>query len=290
MKFQIALLGFDTDHDRLLRFHLAHTRGQAHEFAVTPGRTLAGADIAVVDLDAPDATELLGALQAAPEPLPRIEVSDEGCRGTSAYRLARPDALSSLPRQLQRVVDTGILVPPGTPSLSDLDSPDPTLRLLAAAARDDRSDATPIRALVIDADAAVRSDLEAGLRRLGVVGTGHADAAALEPALRRQPFDLLFLDARADGGNGYTLCRRMRRDSSLTLPPLIMLCGPTTPFDRARAALCGCTAWLPKPLPWSDFRRLVADLLRQSSRRTSGDSRRRRPPAAAGMGSAPRPG
>jgi hypothetical protein len=60
------------------------------------------------------------------------------------------------------------------------------------------------------------------------------------------------------------------------LPPLVMLCGPTAPFDRARAALCGCATHLPKPLPWSDFRRVVEECLPRAPRATTGDARKRR--------------
>jgi hypothetical protein len=157
MRFQVALLGFDADHDRLLRFHLAHTRGQAHEFNALGGSHPSAADIAVIDLDAPEAAATLGALRATPTAIPRIDVSTDGQRGSSVFRLARPDALASLPRQLQRVVDTSILAPSDTPSIADLDSPDPTVRLLASAARRDRAGNRAFRALVIDADAALRS-------------------------------------------------------------------------------------------------------------------------------------
>lgn len=281
MKFHVALLGFDSDHDRLLRFHLAHTRGQAHEFTAYSGSNPAVADIAVIDLDGPDAAATIAALRSGPLSAPRIEVSSDGYRGSSPYRLARPDALSSLPRQLQRVVDTGILMsfdahwihgpPPG---------PAAAIRDLASV--EQASTARPFRALVVDADEAIRADLRTGLRRLGVASDAYADAAALEPALRRYPYDLLLLDAQADGGNGYALCRRLRRDPTLSLPPLVMLCGPQAPFDRARAVLCGCAAHLMKPLPWSDFRRVVESFQRQPPREVIAAAPKRRARALAG--------
>lgn len=59
--------------------------------------------------------------------------------------------------------------------------------------------------------------------------------------------DLLFLDLSMPRLNGYQALAAIRDNPAFEKLPIIILSGRDSPFDKARARLVGCDAYLQKP-------------------------------------------
>ncbi len=116
----------------------------------------------------------------------------------------------------------------------------------------------PFRVLVIDDEKNIRVTLAACLEGLGaqvtVVGTGDA---ALE-ALRRQAFDLAFLDLRLREMSGLDLLPRLLALNPQL--PIVMITAYATIQTAVEAIKRGARDYLPKPFTPAQIRHLVSGL------------------------------
>lgn len=62
--------------------------------------------------------------------------------------------------------------------------------------------------------------------------------------IERKSYDIAFLDVVMPGMDGYTICRKMKQQSSARIA---MLTGQSTKVDRARGSFAGCDDYLMKP-------------------------------------------
>ena len=79
---------------------------------------------------------------------------------------------------------------------------------------------------------------------------------ALMQIVRLKP-DLILLDVRMSGINGYELCRLLRNHSLLKNTPIIMVTANTGIIDRVKARLVGASGYLTKPFTQSDLLKMV---------------------------------
>ena len=79
---------------------------------------------------------------------------------------------------------------------------------------------------------------------------------ALMQIVRLKP-DLILLDVRMSGINGYELCRLLRNHSYFKNTPIIMVTGNTGIIDRVKARLVGASGYLTKPFTQSDLLKIV---------------------------------
>lgn len=112
---------------------------------------------------------------------------------------------------------------------------------------------TVLRALVVDDSPTVCRQLEQELRNFSI----QADLAetgeyGLE-LLRANNYDLIFLDVVLPGTDGYQICKEIRKDPKTKEMPVIMLTSKSSPFDRVRGMLVGCSAYLTKPVDFKIF-------------------------------------
>jgi two-component system response regulator CpxR len=101
----------------------------------------------------------------------------------------------------------------------------------------------PKTVLIVDDDEGMRDTLTAILKReyrVLKVGTGEA---AL-PVLNREDVDLILLDVRLPGINGFEVLRRIRAQSRL---PVVMLTARGEDVDRIVGLEIGADDYLPKP-------------------------------------------
>ena len=70
-------------------------------------------------------------------------------------------------------------------------------------------------------------------------------AEAIEKAARFQP-DLILLDLNMPGFDGFTLCRRLKRDHSTKNIPIVMLTGTSSPEDVIDAKEAGASGYILK--------------------------------------------
>lgn len=79
---------------------------------------------------------------------------------------------------------------------------------------------------------------------------------ALMQIVRLKP-DLILLDVRMSGINGYELCRLLRNYSLFKKTPIIMVTGNTGIIDRVKARIVGASGYLTKPFTQSDLLKIV---------------------------------
>src|SRR5690242_4069880 len=119
-----------------------------------------------------------------------------------------------------------------------------------------------MRVLIVEDDAKLAGLLRDGLRAQRV---DPALAATWAEGLERAglaSFDVIVLDVRLPGGDGFTLCAELRRRGITT--PVLMLTALDAVDDRVRGLAAGADDYLTKPFA---FRELVARLQALTRRR-----------------------
>ena len=119
-----------------------------------------------------------------------------------------------------------------------------------------------MRLLLVEDDAELAGVLAAGLTEQGY-DVVHARTFAEGRMRAQEHAGVIVLDVMLPGGNGFDLCRALRRDEIET--PILMLTARDTVDDRVRGLDVGADDYLTKPFA---FRELVARL-RALSRRAS---------------------
>ncbi len=79
---------------------------------------------------------------------------------------------------------------------------------------------------------------------------------ALMQIVRLKP-DLILLDVKMSGIDGYELCRLLRNHSFFKATPIIMVTGNTGIIDRVKARIVGASGYLTKPFTQSDLLKIV---------------------------------
>ena len=123
----------------------------------------------------------------------------------------------------------------------------------------ERRSESEYRILVVDDSFPVRKYLEHSLPRLSAAPASvdlAESGVEAQTKLQEQRFDLVFLDIVMPDMDGYKLCRWMKSHSILV--PVVMLTSRSGSFDKVRAAVAGCDAFLSKP-PADDKIRAVLE-------------------------------
>jgi len=101
--------------------------------------------------------------------------------------------------------------------------------------------------LVADDDADILRIVEINLRLEGFeVVTARDGPDALAKAIAVRP-DLVLLDVRMPGIDGYTICARIRANASLAAVPVLIVTANYAPVDRAAARWAWADDFLVKP-------------------------------------------
>lgn len=250
-RFSLGIFGFSETERRVMASatRLAASRGR--EYSLLDGAARGGADIAIVDMDDPQAVADWGGAEAdAPPALQVHRTPPEHAEGDTVT-LRRPftvrrllDGLDAVAMRNYRYVPSLVI---GEASEGS-GSADSEAVLQAASRAAESAERSGARALVVDDSAAVRRVMGIELGLFGVEVTyAETGEAALE-RLRDDTFDLVFLDLVLPGMDGYAVCKQIRRDPRLRRLMVIMLTGRGSRIDRIRGAMAGCTEYLTKPV------------------------------------------
>ena len=113
----------------------------------------------------------------------------------------------------------------------------------------------PLRVLIVDDEKNILTTLSMCLEGMGCAVTAVSSSDAALSTLRRQPFDLAFVDLRIKEGSGLDLLPLLIKESPELAVILITAYGT---FDTAVQAIKrGATDFLPKPFTPSQIRHLV---------------------------------
>jgi two-component system, cell cycle response regulator len=109
------------------------------------------------------------------------------------------------------------------------------------------------RALVIDDSLIIRNHLAHNLTlfhlKVDTAETGEQGLEMIEAA----DYDIVFLDVVMPGMDGYQVCKNIRRNPERKHIPVVMLTSKSSPFDKIRGSISGCSSYLTKPLDEEKF-------------------------------------
>jgi two-component system, OmpR family, response regulator len=120
----------------------------------------------------------------------------------------------------------------------------------------------PPRVAVVEDEEPVRCAIERALRRDGIVVAAFADYTEPRRILAAAP-DLVALDVRLPGGDGFELARRLREGRDL---PVMFLTARDALEDRLRGFTLGADDYLVKPFALEELLARVRVALRRAGR------------------------
>jgi DNA-binding response OmpR family regulator len=118
----------------------------------------------------------------------------------------------------------------------------------------------PAHILVVDDEPEVRRLLEAGLKAEGYAVSEAADGAGLLAILEKKPVDLITLDVRLGGEDGFNLAREVRAKNNV---PIIMISGKGDMIDRVVGLELGADDYIAKPFHMREVLARVRAVLRR---------------------------
>ena len=130
------------------------------------------------------------------------------------------------------------------------------------------------RVLVVDDDATMRLLVGEALEPEGIEVEEAADGPEALGRFRAEPFDLVLLDVRMPGSDGFAVCESIRKEPAGADVPIVIMTGLDDVDSIRRAYEAGATDFITKPIPWLVLSHRVRYLLRGS--RSAAELRRSR--------------
>jgi two-component system, chemotaxis family, response regulator PixG len=118
----------------------------------------------------------------------------------------------------------------------------------------------------IDDELSVYESLEQILTQHGYRSFGVQDPRQIITALIQNKPDLIFLDLIMPAINGYEICERIRKISSLKNVPIVILSSRDGSFERERAELSGANGFLGKPIRSTSVLEVLNKYVQMSNR------------------------
>jgi DNA-binding response OmpR family regulator len=139
------------------------------------------------------------------------------------------------------------------------------------------AESTPAHILIVDDEPEVRRLLEAGLKAEGYAVSEAADGASLLAILDKKHVDLITLDVRLGGEDGFNLAREVRATNNV---PIIMISGKGDTIDRVVGLELGADDYIAKPFQMREVLARIRAVLRRYE--NQGPEARRAPQAEKG--------
>jgi two-component system copper resistance phosphate regulon response regulator CusR len=118
-----------------------------------------------------------------------------------------------------------------------------------------------MKLLVVEDEAPTAAFLKRGLTEEGFAVDVAPNAAAADDAVGVYDYDLILLDVMLPGADGFTLCRRWRRDG--VTAPILFLTARDDVADRVQGLDAGGDDYLVKPFAFAELLARVRALLRR---------------------------
>ncbi len=253
--YSIGALGLTDSEVKVLGSMATLTKARAEgSYSVSASADMGDSDIVIVNADDPNAVITWRTLAVLPHPPVMVLYTREPPTTGDQHYLLRPFG----PAKLLALLDS---------IAGELNASAEVWKKPAAAQQvAAQSSVKELRALVVDDSPTVRKQLELELRNFNVqadcVETGE-DALGM---LAQSHYDLIFLDVVLPGTDGYQVCKDIRRNVKTKQTPVIMLTSKSSPFDRVRGSLVGCSAYLTKPVDYNNFRDVVGNYIKAAAK------------------------
>lgn len=118
--------------------------------------------------------------------------------------------------------------------------------------------------LIVEDEEILLENLESSLRDDGYDVIAASDGETAMSLIRANPPDLLVLDIMLPRLDGLSICRMLRKDSSLAHLPIIMLTARGTEVDRIVGLESGADDYIVKPFSLGEFLARVRAVLRRA--------------------------
>lgn len=259
LPWRVATFGLADELQFLLRVVLRHLCHNRYRFVLCATRGPGDFDIALVDMTSAAGALTARALEEEFDGRALLRVGRRSDPARPRDDLLYPEFIAQVLHALNRVVDARRM----REFLLRRQAALAAGRLVAEEDRVRRP-----RALIVDDSPTVRAQLALALARVGL----EADAAASAPealkAFSSRSYELVFVDVVMPGVDGYELTRTLRRAVAGGRDvPVLLLTSRSSPLERARGVMAGCSAWLVKPVSMPALRTVVQRQLRRSVRR-----------------------
>jgi DNA-binding response OmpR family regulator len=125
----------------------------------------------------------------------------------------------------------------------------------------DGRDGGPARVLVVEDEEAIAQGLLLNLERKGYRADFAGDGPAALERARAGRYDLILLDVRLPGMDGFEVCRRLRDEGDFT--PILILTARSQPDDVVYGLKLGADDYVVKPFDLAELLARVEGLLRR---------------------------
>ena len=110
-----------------------------------------------------------------------------------------------------------------------------------------------LSALVVDDSLAVRRQMQLEFELLNDDLDLAENAEQALQAIQQKKYDVVFLDVVMPGMDGYTACKKIKKNYLNKNTPVILLTSKSSSFDKIKGTLAGCDAYLVKPINHIEF-------------------------------------
>ena len=266
-KLLVGAFGLSDYELRLVRSVLSLTmvHGRSYSFALFDTASTGRPDIVIVDPNNEQAKAALQELTShdkTHEPFV-LFISNTPQASQDKYHLLRPLAPTKMLALLDHVASefANILPSTATPIVLPAPAAPPAFRTSIKPA--------PVkqlfRALIVDDSPTARIKIEIELRAMSIMADSAQTGEEALNMLAKKPYDLIFLDIILPGADGYEVCKLIRRNQETKRIPVIMLTSKSSPFDRIRGSLAGCSWYLTKPVEHVKFHEVIGKCLSDES-------------------------
>lgn len=117
------------------------------------------------------------------------------------------------------------------------------------------------QALVVNSSRTITRMLEMRLLDCGVMVEFAESAAAAITLLEKKSYDIVFLGGMLTDTEGYVVCKAIKETPSRRHMLVIIITSKPSQFDKVKAALAGCDAYLVHPISDEIFQSILSQRL-----------------------------
>lgn len=114
-----------------------------------------------------------------------------------------------------------------------------------------------LRALVVDDSKTVQTQLKRELTSSNIQADIAETGEQCLEMIEKKHYDIIFLDVVLPGVDGYQVCKNIRRNQDKKDLPVVMLTSKSSPFDKVRGSMAGCSSYLTKPVDYEKFHQVL---------------------------------